>query len=102
MNAARFIAPFVLLLPAVPVGAQSPEVSGPAKAAAAGSGATTAKPAPTKRPGVIEIDSVKVEGDVQKPEAFYILQRSELVFQGRTPQKAFIPLILGSVDKEPF
>lgn len=53
-------------------------------------------------PRVIQIDTVTVEGEVQKPEAFYILQRSELDFRGLEPKKSFIPLILESVEKEPF
>ncbi|MGK0357914.1 MAG: hypothetical protein ACI9U2_000197 [Bradymonadia bacterium] len=64
------------------------------------------KPAKTsktkRRPGVIKIKALKVEGVIQKPEAFYILQRSELNFKGLEPQKSFIPLILKSVEKEPF
>lgn len=51
---------------------------------------------------VIQIEALKVEGRIQKPEAFYILQRSELNFRGLEPQKSFIPLILKSVEKEPF
>lgn len=55
-----------------------------------------------KKPGVIQIDALTVEGQIQKPEAFYILQRSELNFKGLEPQKSFIPLILKSVEKDPF
>ena len=51
---------------------------------------------------VIKIDAVTVEGKIQKPEAFYILQRSELNFKGLEPKKSFIPLIIKSVEKEPF
>ena len=51
---------------------------------------------------VIQIDAFKVEGRIQKPEAFYILQRSELNFKGLEPKKSFIPMILKSVEKEPF
>lgn len=51
---------------------------------------------------VIQIETMKVEGHVQKPEAFYILQRNELNFEGLAPKKSFIPLILESVEKEPF
>ena len=69
--------------------------------------ATPAKPTPAKaagkgRPRVIEIDAVTVEGEVQKPEAFYILQRSELNFKGLEPARSFIPLIIESVEKDPF
>jgi hypothetical protein len=56
-----------------------------------------------KRQGrVITLEAQKIEGRVQKPEAFYILQRSELNFKGLEPKKSFIPLILKSVEKEPF
>lgn len=51
---------------------------------------------------VIQIEALKVEGRIQKPEAFYILQRSELNFKGLEPKKSFIPLILKSVEKDPF
>ncbi len=57
---------------------------------------------PRKASRIIRIDSVKVEGRIQKPEAFYILQRSELNFEGLEPKKSFVPLIIKSVDKEPF
>lgn len=51
---------------------------------------------------VIEIGELRIEGVLQKPEAFYILQRSELNFKGLEPKKSFIPLILKSVEKAPF
>ena len=51
---------------------------------------------------VIRIDTIKVEGRIQKPEAFYILQRSELSFEGLEPKKSFLPLIIKSVEKAPF
>ena len=51
---------------------------------------------------VIRIDTVKVEGRIQKPEAFYILQRSELSFEGLEPKKSFLPLIIKSVERAPF
>lgn len=62
------------------------------------------EPARRKAAGrVIQIEEVlRVEGRIQKPEAFYILQRSELNFKGLEPKKSFIPLILKSVEKEPF
>lgn len=55
-----------------------------------------------RRGRVIQIEALKVEGRIQKPEAFYILQRSELNFKGLEPKKSFIPLILKSVEKDPF
>ncbi len=55
-----------------------------------------------RTPRVITLGEQVIEGVVQKPEAFYILQRSELNFKGLEPKKSFIPLILKSVEKEPF
>lgn len=51
---------------------------------------------------VIQFKEIRIEGVIQKPEAFYILQRSELNFKGLEPKKSFLPLILKSVEKEPF
>lgn len=76
--------------PAAQAGQGSPQPKAKAKAKDKGA------------PRVIQIDTVTVEGEVQKPEAFYILQRSELDFRGLEPKKSFIPLILESVEKEPF
>jgi hypothetical protein len=55
-----------------------------------------------RAPKIITLGEQVIEGTVQKPEAFYILQRSELNFKGLEPKKSFIPLILKSVEKEPF
>lgn len=61
-----------------------------------------ARPADKQTPRVIELDDIVVRGEVQKPEVFYILQRSELNFKGQEPDKTFIPSIIESVDKDPF
>ena len=53
-------------------------------------------------PRVIQIDAVTVKGKIQKPEAFFFLQRSQLNFEGLDPKKSFVPLIIKSVDKAPF
>jgi hypothetical protein len=51
---------------------------------------------------VIQIEALKVEGQIQKPEAFYILQKGEVNFKGLEPRKSFLPAIIESVEKEPF
>jgi hypothetical protein len=51
---------------------------------------------------VIRLEAIKVEGRIQKPQAFYILQRSNLNFEGLELKKSFIPEILRSIEKEPF
>lgn len=50
----------------------------------------------------IQIDALKVEGQIQKPEAFYILQKGDVNFKGLEPKKSFLQEILLSVEKEPF
>lgn len=51
---------------------------------------------------VIRLDAIKVEGRIQKPQAFYILQRSNLNFEGLELKQSFIPKIIESVNKDPF
>jgi hypothetical protein len=51
---------------------------------------------------VIRLEAIKVEGRIQKPQAFYILQRSNLNFEGLELKRSFLPKIVKSVEKEPF
>ena len=51
---------------------------------------------------VIRLEAIKVEGRIQKPQAFYILQRSNLNFEGLELKQSFIPKIVESVKKAPF
>lgn len=51
---------------------------------------------------VIRLEAIKVEGRIQKPQAFYILQRSNLNFEGLELKQSFIPKIMESVKKAPF
>ena len=51
---------------------------------------------------VIKIDAVTVEGKIQKPEAFYILQHASLNYERLDAKKTFIPELLDSVKEKPF
>ena len=51
---------------------------------------------------VIRLEAIRVEGRVQKPQAFYILQRSNLNFEGLELQHSFLPKIIKSVEQQPF
>ena len=51
---------------------------------------------------VIRIAETKIEGRIQKPQAFYILQRSNLNFEGLELKNSFVPKIINSVDQAPF
>lgn len=54
------------------------------------------------RKNVIRIAETKIEGRIQKPQAFYILQRSNLNFEGLELKNSFVPKIIKSVDQAPF
>ncbi len=73
--------------------------------ALAASPASAQNPAPAaqRRPGrQIRIGEFKIEGQIQKPQAFYILQRSNLNFEGLELKNSFVPKIINSVDQAPF
>ena len=70
----------------------------PAKRASAR--ATAASTSAKKK--VIRLDAITVEGRIQKPQAFYILQRSNLNFEELNRSDSFIPKVIHSVDKDPF
>ena len=65
-----------------------------AQAKATGSGSGKKK--------VIRLDAITVEGRIQKPQAFYILQRSQLNFEELNRTDSFLPKVIKSVDKDPF
>jgi hypothetical protein len=58
------------------------------------------KPAPRKK--VIRLDAMTIEGRIQKPQAFYILQRSQLNFEELNRTDSFLPKVIKSVEKDPF
>lgn len=55
-----------------------------------------------KKKKVIRLDALTVEGKIQKPQAFYILQRSNLNFEELNRPESFVPKVVQSVDKQPF
>lgn len=54
------------------------------------------------KPKVIELDEIVIEGEVQKPNAFYILNRSNLGYEVLDLRTSFIKKILKSVEKDLF
>ncbi len=89
--------PLLLLLAAAPVAAQDTASSGtpPAKESKDSS-------KEGKKKKVIRLDAITVEGQIQKPQAFYILQRSNLNFDELNTAESFTPKVVKSVEKEPF
>jgi hypothetical protein len=58
---------------------------------------------PAKRaPKVIQLEEIKIEGRVQKPNAFYILNRSNLGYQVLDLRTSFLRDIVRAVQSEPF
>ncbi len=55
-----------------------------------------------KKKKVIRLDAITVEGRIQKPQAFYILQRSSLNFDELNRNESFVPKVEKSVEKDPF
>ncbi len=51
---------------------------------------------------VIRLDAITVEGRIQKPQAFYILQRSNLNFEELNRSESFVPKVVKSVERDPF
>lgn len=55
-----------------------------------------------KKKKVIRLEALTVEGRIQKPQAFYILQRSQLNFDELNRPESFIPKVEKSVEKDAF
>jgi len=47
-------------------------------------------------------EGIVIEGKIQKPEAFYVLQRSTINYDWETLKQDFVPKILDSVTHSPF
>ena len=50
---------------------------------------------------VIRLDTLTVEGRIQKPEAFYVLPRSNLSFDELQKTESFVPQIEKSAQRDP-
>ncbi|HYO53808.1 hypothetical protein [Archangium sp.] len=85
----------LLLLAAAPASAQDSAASAPRES-------KDSQPKDTKKKKVIRLEAITVEGRIQKPQAFYILQRSNLDFDELNEAESFTPKVVKSVEKEPF
>ena len=63
--------------------------------------AASAQQAPAKKK-VLRLDEISVEGRIQKPQAFYILPRQNLNWQGLERTESFLPKIQKSLEQDPF
>jgi len=51
---------------------------------------------------VLRLEEFTVEGRIQKPQAFFILQRGTITFDGGDKKESFLPKIQKSCEKDPF
>jgi len=64
--------------------------------------AALAQGAKRRQPRVIQLEEIIIEGRVQKPNAFYILNRSNLGYEVLELRTSFVRKVVRSVQKEPF
>lgn len=55
-----------------------------------------------RKPRVIQLEEIVIEGRVQKPNAFYILNRSNLGYEVLELRTSFLRKVPRSVQEEPF
>ena len=56
----------------------------------------------TRAPKVVQLEEIKIEGRVQKPNAFYILNRSSIGYEVLDLRTSFVQEIVRSVRHAPF
>ena len=54
------------------------------------------------KPRVIELEEIQIEGRVQKPNAFYVLNRANLGYEVYDLRTSFVRNIIRSVERSPF
>lgn len=54
------------------------------------------------QPRVIQLEEIRIEGRVQKPNAFYILNRANLGYEVLDLRTSFVREIVDSVRRRPF
>ena len=55
-----------------------------------------------RQPRVIQLDEIRIEGRVQKPNAFYILNRSNLGYEVLDLRTSFVREVIRTVQDQPF
>jgi hypothetical protein len=77
-------------------------VTGAAEAQGGGGGGRAAGGGRGSGPRIITLDEIVIEGQVQRPNAFYILNRSSLGYEVLDLRTRFDREIIRSVTEEPF
>lgn len=55
-----------------------------------------------RAPKVIQLEEITIEGRVQKPNAFYILNRSNIGYEIMDLRTSFLSKVVSAVNDEPF
>ena len=55
-----------------------------------------------RRGAVLQLDDEKIKGEIEKPEAYYILAPSNLTYQQTPPEASFLVRLYETVEKAPF
>lgn len=55
-----------------------------------------------RRGAVLQLDEEKIKGEIEKPEAYYILAPSNLTYQPTPPEASFLVRLYETVEKAPF
>ena len=55
-----------------------------------------------RRGAVLQLDEEKIKGEIEKPEAYYILAPSNLTYQQTPPEASFLTRLYETVEKAPF
>lgn len=71
-------------------------------ALSSGTSVAEAQSSQGRQPRVIQLDEIRIEGRVQKPNAFYILNRSNLGYEVLDLRTSFVREVVRSVQDRPF
>jgi hypothetical protein len=95
--------------------AAGPAVAQPAPASTGGPTPAAGPPAEGQEPAKVKVEkgaggktvyriteAIRIEGKIQKPEAFYVLQKSSINYDWQDLKQDFVPKIVDSVTKAPF
>ncbi len=85
------------LVSAVPLSSGAQQAGGGGAAAAGGEARQR-----RSGPRVIRLEEITIEGRIQKPNAFYVLQRSNLGFEVMDLRTSFVNQVVESVGRDPF
>src|SRR5690606_27002794 len=94
---------FLMMATAPALASAAPPASGaaaaarPAKSGSASASKDTVKPGPTGKKVISLDDEFLVEGQLEKPSAFYVLRRSSTDYDWARLDATMVPLVLESV-----